>query len=242
MSDCVRLENVSKSFGPVDVLRDLSLSLPAGKTTAIVGESGSGKSTLLQLINAVYRPERGTVRVFGEMPPERGVELFRRKIGYAVQGAGLFPHLTSRRNVTLTARLEDWSQERIEQRYRHLLNLMGLDQAISGRYPHQLSGGQQQRVGLCRALMLEPRLLLLDEPFSAIDPITRAGIERQFVAARETEAVSTVMVTHDMADAMRLAQELVILRNGAVLQQGPPATLLESPADSYVRTLLETRV
>ncbi len=236
---CVEFVGVEKRFGTgPPVLNGLTLTLPAGLTTAVVGASGSGKTTLLQLVNAMLRPERGEVRVFGEPIPSGDLVAFRRGIGYAVQGAGLFPHMTNRQNVELLARLAGWPQERREARYRALLEAMELPYDISGRYPHALSGGQQQRLGLCRALMLQPRLLLLDEPFSAVDPITRVGIYHTFEQVKAHEPVSALLVTHDMREAVRLAGYLVILQDGRVLQAGPTDDVLASPADAYVRTLV----
>jgi osmoprotectant transport system ATP-binding protein len=230
---------VTKRFGQgAPVLRDVDLMLPAGSTTAVVGASGSGKTTLLQLVNAVLTPDHGEVRVFGEPIPRADLVAFRRGIGYAVQGAGLFPHLTNRQNVELLARLSGWSRERRDGRYRELLQEMELPLEVSERYPHALSGGQQQRLGLCRALMLEPRLLLLDEPFSAVDPITRVGIYKSFQQVQAQEGVSTLLVTHDMREAVRLAEYLVILRDGQVIQAGPTATVVNAPADEYVSALV----
>ena len=239
MRDCVTFKGVSKSFVPGQpVLDDINLNVPAGVTTAVVGESGSGKTTLLQLINAVLEPDHGTVEIFGEPIPEDRVR-FRRGIGYSVQGAGLFPHMTNRHNVTLLARLEGWSDGDIDARYRELLEQMGLEDDISDRYPMSLSGGQQQRVGLCRALMLKPRMLLLDEPFSAVDPITRVGIHDRFREVQETEGVSTLLVTHDMREAVKLASFLVIVRAGMIEQAGAPADVLGAPETEYVASLLK---
>lgn len=238
MTDCVRFVNVWKSYLPDQpVLKDVSLALPAGATTAIVGESGSGKTTLLQLVNAVQQPDQGDVLVFGEPVPDDLIH-FRRQIGYSVQGAGLFPHLTNRDNVTLLARLEGWSAERISARFAELLEEMELPVEAADRFPRELSGGQQQRVGLCRALMLKPRLLLLDEPFSAVDPITRVGIYERFREVQAHEGVSSLLVTHDMREAVKLAQMLVIVADGRVAQAGPVAQVLASPATDYVAELL----
>ncbi|MCZ6656319.1 MAG: ATP-binding cassette domain-containing protein [Gammaproteobacteria bacterium] len=242
MSEVVALAGINKHFGALAVLKDINLVFPAGATTAVVGESGSGKTTLLQLINAVEMPDSGTVRVFGEPIPEKQREQFRRRIGYAVQGAGLFPHLTNRDNVVLVAKLEGWSAAAIDERYETLLDEMDLPLNISPRYPHQLSGGQQQRLGLCRALMLQPGLLLLDEPFSSVDPITRVGIYERFEYVRKHEGVSTVLVTHDMREAVRLADRLVILKAGSVLQSGTTESVVNSPEDPYVQLLVQQQL
>ena len=238
MNDCVRFENVWKSYLPEQpVLKGVDLSLPAGATTAIVGESGSGKTTLLQLVNAVQQPDQGKVLVFGEAIPDDLIR-FRRQIGYSVQGAGLFPHMTNRENVTLLARLEGWSEDQIDERFTALLEEMELPEEVAERFPRELSGGQQQRVGLCRALMLKPRLLLLDEPFSAVDPITRVGIYERFREVQAHEGVSSLLVTHDMREAVKLAQMLVIVAEGEVAQAGPVPEVLAEPATDYVAELL----
>lgn len=239
MSDCVRFTDVWKSYLPGQpVLKGVSLALPQGATTAIVGESGSGKTTLLQLVNAVEAPDSGTVEVFDAPIPADRVG-FRRQIGYSVQGAGLFPHMTNRENVTLLARLEGWTQDRIDTRFSTLLEEMELPQDVADRYPRELSGGQQQRVGLCRALMLEPRLLLLDEPFSAVDPITRVGIYERFREVQALEGVSALLVTHDMREAVKLAQVLVIIAEGQIVQADAVPEVLSNPATEYVAQLLK---
>ena len=222
------------------VLRDVDLALPAGRTSALVGPSGCGKTTALQLVNGVYRAEQGDIAVFGEPVPEADIHAFRRHIGYAVQGAGLFPHMTVAENAGLLARLERWEADAIAERQRELFDLVGLEEALDDRYPHQISGGQQQRASLCRALMLKPRMLLLDEPFSAIDPITRTDLYRQFERLRDHERITTVLVTHDMREAMRLANHLVVMGDGGVVQAGPADEVRAAPADEFVRDLLAT--
>ncbi len=242
MTYCVELSGVSKAFLPgQNVLDDVHLALPKSVTTAVVGESGSGKTTLLQLVNAVLDPDCGEVRVFGAAIPEDRVH-FRRGIGYSVQGAGLFPHMTNRDNVLLLARLENWSETAMQERYVELLGQMGLSEEVSQRYPAELSGGQQQRVGLCRALMLKPNLLLLDEPFSAVDPITRVEIYERFQFVQEHEGVSTLLVTHDMREAVRLASYLVIVNGGRISQSGPTQDVVAAPADEYVARLLRDQL
>lgn len=239
---CVEFAGVAKRYGELEVLKELSVACPTGQTTAIVGASGSGKTTMLQLVNGVVRADAGEVRVFGEVVPQDAVEQFRRGIGYAVQGAGLFPHMTARENVTLIARLQAWEEERTRARFEELLDAMELPRDVAERLPRELSGGQQQRVGLCRALMTRPRLLLLDEPFSAVDPITRVEIYERFDAVKTAEGVSSLLVTHDMREARRLAEYLVILREGAVQQQGPTSEVLAAPANDYVRSLVASQL
>ena len=234
----VEFDQISKSYNDKPVIHDLALALPVNKTTAIVGESGSGKSTLLQLINGLIRPECGTVRVFGAALDYTQLPALRRSMGYAVQGAGLFPHLSIRDNVTLVARLEGWSPERITQRYNELLGLFRLSDELSARYPHSLSGGQAQRVGLCRSMMLDPPLLLLDEPFSALDAITRESIYEEMLQLKQAGDRAVLLVTHDASEAARLAEYLVILKQGRVIRQGSLEDIVADPADDYVSGLL----
>ena len=238
----VEFSGVSKHFGASRVLEDVNLLLPEGKTSAIVGESGSGKSTLLKLINAVYRADRGTIRVLGGPIPEEKVYLWRREIGYAIQGAGLFPHLSVRDNITLLAKLQRLDRDFIESRFRHLMGMMGLRQELESRFPHLLSGGEQQRVGLCRALFLHPKLLLLDEPFSALDPIAKTGLYELFAQLRDKEFVTTVLVTHDMREATRLADHLVVLRDGVVQQSGEITAVIQEPGNEYVHSMLTNQL
>ena len=222
----ILFDGVDKTFGILSVFRHLSLRLPKDQTTAIVGTSGSGKTTLLQMINGLERADAGQIEVLGQAVPTQHLEAFRRGIGYAVQGAGLFPHLTARENVTLVAKLEGWSGEQMEERFRSLLDTVGLSAELAERLPRQLSGGQQQRLGICRALMLQPPILLLDEPFSAVDPITRLGLYESFEQVRQTHPSTTVLVTHDLREARRLADFLVILDQGKVVQSGIPQEVL----------------
>lgn len=221
----ISLQGVSRYYGDVAALRDVTLEFSGGSFTALIGRSGCGKSTLLKLCNGLERPDDGQV-VIGDHPLNYGsLPLTRRNIGYAVQGTGLFPHLDVRRNITLLARLADWSTAMIEERLAALLALMQLPEALLSRYPHELSGGQQQRVGLCRAMMLRPGLLLLDEPFAAIDPLTRRDIHRQMLALHREEPCTTLLVTHDMTEALRLADTIVIMDRGRVVRQLAAADL-----------------
>jgi osmoprotectant transport system ATP-binding protein len=194
------------------------------------------------MINGLERADAGLIEVLGQAVPTQHLEAFRRGIGYAVQGAGLFPHLTARENVTLVAKLEGWSEEQMEERFRSLLDTVGLSAELAERLPRQLSGGQQQRLGICRALMLQPPILLLDEPFSAVDPITRLGLYESFEQVRQTHPSTTVLVTHDLREARRLADFLVILDQGKVVQSGIPQEVLEHPATPYAERLIESQL
>ena len=237
-SHAVEFERIVKSYNGKPVIRDLSLALPVNQTTAIVGESGSGKSTLLQLINGLIRPNSGVVRIEDKPLDYTRLPGIRRSMGYAVQGVGLFPHLTVRENVTLIARLAGWAPERIRQRYRELLNLFRLSGELSECYPHSLSGGQAQRTALCRAMMLDPPLLLLDEPFSALDAITREAIYEEMLQLKHAADRSVLLVTHDASEAARLAEHLVILEQGQVTQEGDFDEIKTNPANDYVENLL----
>lgn len=227
-----------KAYGDHTVIPELDLELPELVTTAIVGESGSGKSTLLQLINGLVRPDQGEVRIGGVSLDYEQLATIRRRIGYAVQGAGLFPHLTVQENASLVAKLEGWDIDKITERLQELFKLLDLDDEFLDRYPTSLSGGQQQRVSLCRAMMLNPPLMLLDEPFSALDPITRRGIHEEFIRLQSAESRTTILVTHDMTEAIKLAQNIVILQTGNIVQQGSVQEVRDNPDSDYVKSLL----
>src|SRR5262245_44498610 len=238
----ITFDRVSKLYGQEQALREVSLALVDDVTTAVVGLSGSGKSTLLQLINGLVRPSQGSVRVFGEPIDYRQLPELRQQIGYAVQGTGLFPHLTVEGNITLLARLARWDPGRIRARAEELMTLVGLPPGYKQRYPHELSGGQQQRVGLCRAMMLNPRIFLLDEPFGALDPITRNDIQHEFLRLQEAEPRTIVLVTHDLREAIKLAQRLVVLERGRIVQEGPCREVVEQPANDFVRSFFRSQL
>lgn len=213
------LDNVSMAYAGTAVLQGVDLTFPESAITAVIGPSGCGKSTLLRLCMGLERPDQGSIRLFGENLDYTRLPTLRRRIGYAVQGTGLFPHLTADANIRLMAKLEGWPETAIEARITELLTLSQLESTQLARYPHELSGGQQQRVGLCRALMLRPDVLLLDEPFAAIDPITRAGIHTQLLAMQSAEPRTVVLVTHDMQEALRVADHLVVMQAGHIVHR-----------------------
>jgi osmoprotectant transport system ATP-binding protein len=236
------LDDVSKSYGKEEALRNVHIEFADGVTTAVVGPSGGGKSTLLQIINGLERPSAGTVHVFGKPIDYGRLPALRRQIGYAVQGTGLFPHLTAEKNITLLARLVGWSRERSRARATELMNLVGLPWDYAARYPFELSGGQQQRVGLCRAMMLNPPIFLLDEPFGAVDPVTRQEIHQEFQHLQASEPRTIVLVTHDLREALTLAQRLAVLDCGRIVQHGTCEEIVKAPATEFVRTFFRTQL
>jgi len=243
MSTAISLEHVYKSYGGNDyALSDIHLAFAENVTTAIVGTSGSGKSTLLQLLNGLERPSRGKVFIFGEEIDYAQLPALRRRLGYAVQGTGLFPHLTVAENITLLAQLEQWEAGRITARLEELLLLAGLPLDFARRYPYQLSGGQQQRVGLCRAMMLDPKIFLLDEAFGALDPITRGEIHEEFLHLQKAAPRTMVMVTHDLKEALKLSQQIVILHKGCIEQMGSGEQLLQNPATEFVVNFFKSQL
>jgi osmoprotectant transport system ATP-binding protein len=235
----IELSDVAKRYGAVAALNGVSLSIAAGEFTALVGGSGSGKTTLLKTINRLVVPDSGTVRVLGEDAAAAEPHRLRRKIGYVFQEVGLFPHLTVAENIAVTPKLLGWDARRISGRVANLLGLVDLPLEIAARAPAALSGGQRQRVGVARALAAEPKLMLMDEPFGALDPLTRGALGTDYRALHERLGLTTVMVTHDMAEAVLLADRVVVLRGGCVVADGRPAELLAQTQDEGVRALLE---
>ena len=234
----IEFRDVRKAYGAHAALAGVSLTIPAGQFVALVGESGSGKTTLLKTINRLIEPDGGEVRVGGEAVRAGDAHALRRKIGYVFQEIGLFPHLTVAENIGVTPGLLGWPAERTAARVADLLELVALPASIATRRPSELSGGQRQRVGVARALAAEPALLLMDEPFGALDPVTREALGADVRALHERLGLTTVMVTHDMAEAV-LADRIVVLDAGAVIADGAPADLVTSATDPRVRALID---
>ncbi len=236
----IELTSVEKRYAGHAALAGVSLSVEKGSFTALVGGSGSGKTTLLKTINRLVVPDAGTVRVLGEDVAAGEPHLLRRKIGYVFQEVGLFPHLSVGENIAVTPKLLGWDQKRIDARVANLLGLVDLPLDVAARAPSELSGGQRQRVGVARALAAEPGLMLMDEPFGALDPLTRDALGTDYRALHDRLGLTTVMVTHDMAEAVLLADRIVVLRDGAIVADGAPAQLLAETKDPGVRALLES--
>jgi osmoprotectant transport system ATP-binding protein len=238
----IEIREVEKQYHRRTVLGPLSLRVADGQRLAIVGPSGCGKSTLLRVILGLVRPDRGSVFVGGEPLSESTKRAVRRQVGYVIQDGGLFPHLTAERNVTLVARELGWDAARIEERVARLSALTGLDRAALARWPAELSGGQRQRVGVMRALMLDPKVLLLDEPLGALDAITRRLMQKELLSIFRAFGKTVLLVTHDIAEAAALAEETVVMRDGRVVQQASIEALGREPADSFVRDLVASRL
>ena len=233
---------VAKTYGDgTAALAGVSLAVNPGETVALVGESGSGKTTLLRTFNRMIEPSSGTVRVAGKPVGDVDPIDLRRRIGYVPQDGGLIPHWRVERNVELVPRLLGWERDRRRQRTREMLELVGLSEAQGSRYPAELSGGQRQRAAFARALAADPPLILLDEPFGALDALTRLELHRQFLDLKSRLRKTAVLVTHDLGEAFRLADRIGVMRSGRLLQLGIPKELEERPADPYVSALLELR-
>jgi osmoprotectant transport system ATP-binding protein len=238
-STAIAVENVSKRFGSGPPgLDGVSLSVEPGEFVAVVGASGSGKTTLLRLINRLSEPSSGTVRIGGVDAASLDPVSLRRRIGYVFQEVGLFPHMTVAENIAITPRLLGWSSERMGERVDQLLGLVRLDATYRERYPSELSGGQRQRVGVARALAAGPETVLMDEPFAALDPLTRAGLSQDYRALHDKLGLTTLMITHDMVEALSLADRIAVLGSGALVAEGAPAALIDHP-HPYVRELMQ---
>ena len=238
----IELGGVSRFFGAEVAVDNISLTIPDGSLCVLVGTSGCGKSTTLRMINRLIEHSAGEIRIDGHQIRSFNEETLRRRIGYAIQNTGLFPHWTVARNIGVVPRLLKWDRAAIERRVEMLMELLGLDiDEFAGKYPHQLSGGQAQRVGVARALAADPEILLMDEPFGALDPITRSSLQAELLRIQSHIRKTIVFVTHDMDEALRLADHIVVMRAGRIIQQGAPADILAHPADDFVETLVGGR-
>ena len=243
MSTAVEFKDVSKSFPGMShpALDHVSLKIEEGELVCVLGTSGGGKTTLIKLINRLHDPDAGQVLVEGRDVAQADPVELRRGIGYVIQQSGLVPHMTVAVNIACVPEILKWDRARITARVDELLNLVGLDPVeFKDRYPRQLSGGQQQRVGLARALAANPSLMLFDEPFGAIDAITRATLQDELLRIHRGSGKTFIFVTHDIAEALKLGTKVLVLDQGRVQQYGTPREVLESPATPFVRALLES--
>ncbi len=238
----IAFENVSKTYGEEHraALDGVSLAVAGQEFLAIVGPSGSGKSTLLRLVNRLTEPSAGTVSCEGEDVRAADPIALRRRIGYVFQGVGLFPHLTVAENIAITPRLTGWDRARIEARVREMLALVRLPAAFGGRFPRALSGGEAQRIGVARALAAGPRIMLMDEPFGALDPLTRDALGRDYRRLHDELGLTTLMITHDMLEAVLIADDIAVMHAGKLIERGTPHALMTAAKHEYVRELMQT--
>ncbi|WP_406620903.1 betaine/proline/choline family ABC transporter ATP-binding protein [Bacillus atrophaeus] len=233
------LENVSKNYkGGKKAVNSINLKIEKGEFICFIGPSGCGKTTTMKMINRLIEPSSGTISIDGENIMEQDPVELRRKIGYVIQQIGLFPHMTIQQNIALVPKLLKWPEEKRKERARELLKLVDMGPEYLDRYPHELSGGQQQRIGVLRALAAEPPLILMDEPFGALDPITRDSLQEEFKKLQKTLHKTIVFVTHDMDEAIKLADRIVILKAGEIVQVGTPVEILRNPADEFVEEFI----
>ena len=235
----IDFERVSKRFGSWTAVDGVSFTVAEGEFRVLIGPSGSGKSTVLRMVNRLIPADEGAIRIDGEDIASLRPEELRRRMGYVIQSVGLFPHWTVERNIGTVPALLGWPKARIRDRVAELLELLNLDpRRYRSAYPHQLSGGQQQRVGVARALAAEPRILLMDEPFSALDPITRASLQAELSAIHRRTGTTVVFVTHDMDEALRLGDSIAVMDHGRLIQCATPLEILTRPASPLVRDLV----
>ena len=231
----VELREVTKRYGDTVAVDHLSLTVPAGRICVLIGPSGCGKTTSLRMVNRLIEPTSGEILIDGQNVLKEDPTALRRRIGYVIQQVGLFPHQTIAQNIATVPRLLGWPEARIRSRVDELLALIGFEPArMRDRYPSQLSGGERQRVGVARALAAEPPLMLMDEPFGAVDPIVRERLQNQFLELHRALAITVIFVTHDIDEAIKLGDRVAIMRAGKLVQYAPPGELLAYPADDFV--------
>jgi osmoprotectant transport system ATP-binding protein len=238
----IEIERLTKRYGPATVVDDVSFKVEAGTITAVVGTSGSGKSTLLRMINRLVEPSEGRVLIDGQDTRSIPEDALRHRIGYAIQGNGLFPHRTVADNIATVPRLLGWERKQVDARVEELLELFQLPPAdFARKFPHQLSGGQQQRVGVARALAAKPNVLLMDEPFGALDPVIRKKAQDDLVAIQRRFRTTVLLVTHDMEEAFHLGDRIAVMDKAKLLQVAKPGEILAHPSSDFVGRLVGNR-
>lgn len=236
----IELREVSKRFGELEAVNALSLTVEPGELLVLLGGSGSGKTTTLKMVNRLVEPSSGTILLDGEDIADIEPHALRRRIGYVFQRLGLFPHMSVAENIAVTPSLLGWDAERRRERVAELLKLVELDNDMGERPVTELSGGQQQRVGVARALAAKPKLMLLDEPFGALDPITRERLQQSFARIRKELDLTAIFVTHDMLEALLIGDRIAVMHEGKLAQIGTPSELMQAPATEYVEQLMST--
>jgi osmoprotectant transport system ATP-binding protein len=237
----IALDHVSKSYGGAPVIDDVSLTIEAGSFCVMLGPSGCGKSTVLRMINAMVAPDSGAISVRGVPLAQQDPDVLRRAIGYVIQSVGLFPHWRVRENILAVPRLLRWSAARQARRLDEIIALVGIDPALLTRLPRELSGGQQQRIGVARALAGDPDIILMDEPFAALDPVSRTALQAQMREVHAKSGKTIVFVTHDIDEALHLATRILVLNKGRIVQSAAPLDLMLKPVDDFVRDFIGDR-
>jgi osmoprotectant transport system ATP-binding protein len=236
----IQVRQVSRRFGNDIAVSDISFTVQERDTLVILGSSGSGKTTTLKMLNRLIEPDSGEICINGRNILHQPLEELRRNMGYVIQQTGLFPHYTVEENISIVPRLLKWPTGKVKERTRHLLETLGLPvKEFAARYPHELSGGQQQRVGLARALAANPPILLMDEPFGALDPVIRHNIRQEFLNLEELKDKTTILVTHDVTEAVLLASQICLMHQGVIQQMGTARELLLQPANSFVKAFFD---
>lgn len=237
--EMIRLEHVTKSFGRYKALDDVSIVVEEGEFLTVIGRSGCGKTTMLRMINGLQKPDSGKVYAAGEDVGEADLIRLRRKIGYVIQNKGLFPHMTVEKNIIYVPVISGQKDKRQNRKLaEELIGLVGLEREMLDRYPEELSGGQQQRVGIARALASRPKLLLMDEPFGALDEITKRAMQNELLALQKKLGMTVVFITHDIREAMKLGDRVLVMEQGKIAQCDTPKNVKKNPADEFVKELI----
>ena len=237
--EMIRLEHVTKSFGRYKALDDVSIVVEEGEFLTVIGRSGCGKTTMLRMINGLQKPDSGKVYAAGEDVGEADLIRLRRKIGYVIQNKGLFPHMTVEKNIIYVPVISGQKDKRQNRKLaEELIGLVGLEREMLDRYPEVLSGGQQQRVGIARALASRPKLLLMDEPFGALDEITKRAMQNELLALQKKLGMTVVFITHDIREAMKLGDRVLVMEQGKIAQCDTPENVKKNPADEFVKELI----
>jgi len=237
----ISIQHLSKQFGGFKAVDDLSMSVATGETLVLLGTSGCGKTTTLRMLNRLVDPDGGTIHIDGTDIQKQPAPELRRRIGYVIQDGGLFPHYTVAEAIATVPKLLNWTPDVIHQRSRELLDKLQLPASSLNRYPSELSGGQRQRVGLARALAARPPVVLMDEPFGALDPFTRRHVRRELFGLTELSETTVVLVTHDVSEALELADRIALMDKGQLVQIGTPDELIKRPANDFVRDFLDDK-